>query len=88
MVIVEIAGKHLRMVTDFDMSLFLIFQSLAVSGVGQEQAIFSPFQPTGVSPSAAGFMSYRIKGSLEEDIKTKETMSISEMRQYVNYYGY
>lgn len=25
MVIVEIAGKHLRMVTDFDMSLFLIF---------------------------------------------------------------
>ena len=36
MVIVEIAGKHLRMVTDFDMSLFLIFQSLAVSGVGQE----------------------------------------------------
>ena len=40
MVIVEIAGKHLRMVTDFDMSLFLIFQSLAVSGVGQEQAHF------------------------------------------------
>ena len=36
MVIVEVAGKHLRMVTDFDMSLFLIFQSLAVSGVGQE----------------------------------------------------
>ena len=28
------------MVTDFDMSLFLIFQSLAVSGVGQEQAHF------------------------------------------------
>ena len=40
MVIVEIAGKHLRMVTDFDMSLFLIFQSLVVSGVGQKQAHF------------------------------------------------
>ena len=40
MVIVEIAGKHLRMVTDFDEPLFLIFQSLAVSGVGQEQAHF------------------------------------------------
>ena len=40
MVIVEIAGKHLRMVADFDMTLFLIFQSLAVSGVGQEQAHF------------------------------------------------
>ena len=35
MVIVEIAGKHLRMVADFDMPLFLILQSLAVSGVGQ-----------------------------------------------------
>ena len=40
MVIVEIAGKYLRMVADFDMPLFLIFQSLAVSGVGQEQAHF------------------------------------------------
>ena len=30
----------LRMVADFDMPLFLIFQSLAVSGVGQEQAHF------------------------------------------------
>lgn len=40
MVIVEIAGKHLRMVVDFDMPLFLILQSLAVSGVSQEQAHF------------------------------------------------
>ena len=40
MVIMEVAGKHLRMVTDFDMSLFLIFQSLAVSGVSQKQAHF------------------------------------------------
>lgn len=38
---------------------------------------------TRVSPSAAGFMSYQIKGSLEEDITTRENMSISEMRQYL-----
>lgn len=40
MVIVEVAGKHLRMAADFDVPLFLISQSLAVSGVGQEQAHF------------------------------------------------
>ena len=40
MVIVEIAGKYLRMAANFDVPVFLIFQSLAVSGVGQEQAHF------------------------------------------------
>lgn len=39
---------------------------------------------TRVSPSAAGFMSYQIKGSIEEDLKVKENMSISEMRQYLD----
>jgi putative transcriptional regulator len=39
---------------------------------------------TRVSPSAAGFMSYQIDGSIEEDLKVKENMSITEMRKHLN----
>ena len=39
---------------------------------------------TRIFPAAAGFMSYKTKGSMEDDLKQKENMSTMEMRERLN----
>ena len=38
---------------------------------------------TRIFPSAVGFMSYKTKGSMEDDLKQKENMSTMEMREHL-----
>ena len=38
---------------------------------------------TRIFPSAVGFMSYKTKGSMEDDLKQKENMSTTEMREHL-----
>lgn len=65
MVIVEVPGAHLCVVLDFDKSLLLALQGLAVSGVCQEQAHFFSL------PAHRGIMGENVKDNHVAGIRIK-----------------